>query len=70
MDASADLMKGSVEAVCERLAGSSHRITRALHSLQVPSVAAVNGAAVYAGFDVALVCDLCIASEKILPTID
>ena len=64
MDAGADLMQGSVEAVRERLAGSLHRITRALHSLQVPSVAAVNGAAVGAGFDVALMCDLRIASEN------
>ena len=62
--AGADLMQGSVEAVRERLAGSLHRIPRALHALPVPSIAAVNGAAVGAGFDVALMCDLRIAAEN------
>ncbi len=64
MEAGADLMQGSVEAVRERLAGSLHRIPRALHALPVPSIAAVNGAAVGAGFDVALMCDLRIAAEN------
>lgn len=63
MEAGADLMQGSVEAVRQRLAGSLHRITRALHALPMPSIAAVNGAAVGAGFDIALMCDLRIAAE-------
>lgn len=54
MQSGSDLMSGSVEAVRERLHRSLHRITRALSGLDVPSVCAVNGAAVGAGCDLAL----------------
>ncbi|MGV9800066.1 enoyl-CoA hydratase-related protein [Mycobacterium sp. NPDC003449] len=60
----ADLMAGTVGEVRSRLRTGLHRITRALHALEVPSVAAVNGAAVGAGFDVALMCDVRIAAQS------
>ena len=40
------------------------RIPLALHALEIPTIAAVNGAAVGAGLDLACMCDMRIASEK------
>lgn len=39
------------------------RVPRAFHDLETPIVAAVNGPAVGAGFDLALMCDLRVAAE-------
>lgn len=64
MQSGSDLMSGGVEAVRDRLLRSLHRITRALNGLDVPSVCAVNGAAVGAGCDLALMCDIRVASTK------
>ncbi|MGY2198254.1 crotonase/enoyl-CoA hydratase family protein [Pseudomonas gingeri] len=41
-----------------------HRVTMALHRLEVPVIAAINGPAIGAGLDLACMCDLRIASEK------
>lgn len=41
-----------------------HRIPLSLHNLEVPVVAAMNGAAIGAGLDLACMCDIRIASEK------
>lgn len=41
-----------------------HALTRLLHELIVPTVAIVHGAALGGGFELALACDLILASEK------
>lgn len=43
---------------------SIHRIPKALYNLEVPTIAAVNGAAIGAGLDLACMCDMRIASNK------
>lgn len=64
MERGSDLMQGSATQVRARLKSTLHRITLALQALQVPSIAAVNGAAVGAGCDLALMCDLRVASDR------
>lgn len=63
MEKGSDLMQGTATQVRTRLKSTLHRITHALQALQVPSIAAVNGAAVGAGCDLALMCDLRVASD-------
>lgn len=56
---------GSIPPLEERYAYKEgiHRIPLALHHLEVPVIAAINGPAIGAGLDLACMCDIRIASE-------
>ena len=51
-------------AIREEYRQGIQRLPKALYHLDVPTIAAVNGPAVGAGFDLTCMCDLRIASEK------
>jgi len=55
---------GDVETLERRYREGIQRIPLALHKLEVPVIAAVNGPAIGAGFDIANMCDMRIASTK------
>jgi enoyl-CoA hydratase/carnithine racemase len=54
---------GDVYAVQENYRRGIQRIALAMQSIEVPVIAAINGAAIGAGFDLTLMCDIRIAAE-------
>jgi len=60
------MFKGDPEQVAKNYKAGIQRIPRAFQKLEVPMIAAVNGAAIGAGNDLACMCDIRIASEKAL----
>jgi len=58
------MFKGDPQQIAQNYRAGIQRIPRAFQKLQVPMIAAVNGAAIGAGNDLACMCDIRIASEK------
>lgn len=58
-----DMFSGNEASIEQAYKEGIQRIPLALSSLEVPIIAAVNGAAVGAGFDIAMMCDIRIGSE-------
>ncbi|WP_210285180.1 enoyl-CoA hydratase-related protein [Mesorhizobium neociceri] len=54
---------GDVYEVQDRYRRGIQRIALAIHRLEVPAIAAINGAAIGAGFDLAMMCDIRIAAD-------
>lgn len=64
MSEKSGLFGGSVQQIQDQYRRGIQRIPLAMEAIEIPVIAAINGAAIGAGFDLACMCDLRIASNK------
>lgn len=64
MSEKSGLFGGSVQQIQDQYRRGIQRIPLAMESVEVPVIAAINGPAIGAGFDLACMCDLRLASNK------
>lgn len=57
---------GSPGEIIDKYRRGIHRMSLAMHSLEIPVIAAVNGPAIGAGFDLACMCDIRLGCENTL----
>ncbi len=59
-----DMFSGDIPSIEQAYKDGIQRIPMAFSRLEIPAIAAINGAAVGAGFDMTMMCDIRIASES------
>ena len=64
MAAKKGIFQGTPAQVMENCRRSIAKIPLAIHGVEIPTIAAINGPAIGAGLDLALMCDMRIASKK------
>ncbi len=64
MKAKKGMFGGTPGQIMENYRRNIQRIPLAIHSIEIPTIAAVNGPAIGAGCDLTLMCDLRVASKK------
>jgi enoyl-CoA hydratase/carnithine racemase len=63
MQARTGAFAGSVHDLQDRYRRGIQRMSLAMHAVETPTIAAINGAAIGAGFDLACMCDIRVASR-------
>jgi enoyl-CoA hydratase/carnithine racemase len=61
-----NIFGGTPSQIAENYRRGIQRISMAMHTIEIPTIAAINGAAIGAGFDLTCMCDIRIGSENTL----
>ena len=66
MHANKGIFSGAPEEIAEKYRRGIQRMSLAMHNIEIPVIAAVNGPAIGAGFDLACMCDIRFGNEYAL----